>query len=397
MRNDGDLSRLYSDAALDELEDDELGYGQFAADIANTIHSDVPDEEFVIGINGEWGSGKSTIVNFIEEELEEKDDSPTIVRFNPWWFSDDADLIEKYLSQLSANLPGDDGMEEVRDQIARFARTFSRIPGSSFGISADKMADGAADIIETDPIDINDLHEDISENLKDYDDDIVVIIDDIDRLPPAEIRHMFRVIKNIAAFPNITYVVAYDEPVVTEALEGYQGVSDGREYLEKIIQLPLDVPIPHEGALHQFLSDRLNRILYQSDTVFEEDRWEGAYHKGIKPVIETPRDAIRLVNAVSTAIQGIESEVNFVDIVCLETIRLFAPSVYGKIRSNKGKFTDQNSGGLSRNYLNKVFEEADGNTISATKTLMCYLFPPVDDSYDFTKKNKYKNNITNTD
>jgi predicted KAP-like P-loop ATPase len=397
MTGDGNPSRLLSDAALDELSNDELGYREFAADMATTIHSEVPDEEFVVGINGQWGSGKSTIVNFIEKELDDKDDSPTIIRFNPWWFSDDADLIEKYLSQLSANLDEYDEYAKVRENIADYARTFSKLPLSSFGIPLDKAAEGAADIADTDPPNLNDLHEKIASHLSEYDDDIVVLIDDIDRLPPAEIRHMSRVIKSVAAFPNITYVVAYDEPVVTEALEGYQGVSDGREYLEKIIQLPLDVPIPHEGTLHQFLSDRLNRIHYQSDTVFEEDRWEGAYHQGIKPVIETPRDAIRLVNAVSTAIRGIESEVNFVDEVCLETIRLFAPSVYGEIRSNKGRFTDQNSGGLSRKYMRKVFEEADGNTISATKTLMCYLFPPVDDSYDLTKENKYKNDIANYD
>jgi predicted KAP-like P-loop ATPase len=221
MSNDADPQRLKYDTALDELSDDELGYGQFAADIAKTIHSDVPDEEFVVGINGQWGSGKSTIVNFIEEKLEEKDDSPTIIRFNPWWFSDDADLIEKYLSQLSANLEDYDEYAELRDNIATYARTFSKIPFSSSGIPLDKAADGVADIAETNPPNLNELHEQIDSHLTDYDDQIVVLIDDIDRLPPSEIRHMFRVIKSVAGFPSITYVVAFDREVVTEAFQGY--------------------------------------------------------------------------------------------------------------------------------------------------------------------------------
>lgn len=386
MNKDSESTGMYSDAALESPANDLLGYQAFTNKVADQIHEDTPNEEFIVGIYGQWGSGKSTIVNFIEEELNEKPNHPTIIRFNPWWFSDDADLMEKYLSQLGASLEGYNKIDELRNKFAKFSRSISKFPLSSFGAPADKWAEGLADIAETEPANINELHNEISGHLADYEDDIVVIVDDIDRLPPAEIRHMFRVIKSVAAFPNITYIVAFDQSVVTEALEGYQGVSDGEEYLQKIIQLPLDVPQVKEGALHVFLSERLNQVLYQSDTLFEEPRWEGAYHDGVLPIIKTPRNAIRLSNSIRTTIRDIESEVNFVDLVCLEALRLFAKGIYDDIKTNRDIYTGKDKeSSISSNHLNELSVDLNKEII----VLLSYLFPSVSNNYNVIRQNKF--------
>jgi len=386
MSEDAAPRTLNSDAALEKPINDELGFQEFAESIAGSIHQSIPNEEFIVGISGQWGSGKSTIINFIETELRQKDDTATIVRFNPWWFSDEADLIEKFLSQLSANLEGYEEIDQLREKIATYARAFSKIPFSSFGAPVDKAAEGVADLTETQPPNINELRDDIAAHLTDYDGDIVVIVDDIDRLAPDKIRHMFRVIKTVADFPSLSYLVAFDRDVVTTALEGYRGVSDGEEYLHKIIQLPITVPQPKEGTLHQFLSERLNQILFNSDSVFDEDRWEGAYQDGIRPLIETPRDAIRLSNAVQTTIQGIDSEVNFVDLVCIEAIRLYNPDGYLKIRATEAQFTVQDSNEkISKSYLEPLFEEFDTTQVDAFKTLVSYLFPIIDEIFARTR------------
>lgn len=378
MKEDADAIGLYSDAALEDPMDDQLGYRKFATGIADTIDAEIVNEEFIVGIYGQWGSGKSTIVNFIEHELKHKSEPPTIIRFNPWWFSDEADLIEKYLSQLSASIEGYTDIDELRIKIASYARSFSKIPLSSFGIPANKAAESVAAIAETDPSNINELHEEIADHLANYDKNIVVIIDDIDRLPPAEIRHMFRVIKSVAAFPNITYVVAFDETVVTEALEGYQGVSDGQEYLQKIIQLPLNIPQPQKGTLHLFLSEKLNEIIYTSETLFDDDRWEKVYREGIQPLIETPRDSIRLANAVQTALRGIESEVNFVDVAGIETIRLHAPDVYEEIRINENKLTERiNVSERDTQLYKNIISCGDSSTEDNIRRIIGHLFPAV--------------------
>lgn len=373
-----DTPRLLSDSALEEPEQDQLGYSDFAENIANAIYTDIPSDEFIIGIYGQWGLGKSTIINFIEYELRHKTDPPIIVRFNPWWFSGQSDLIQKFFSQLSAGLEMDGNFEHIRNKLSDYARGFSKIPLSVVGIPSETPAEAVADLLETDPPDLDELKTEISDALREEDQQIVVFIDDIDRLTQEEIRQMFRLVKSVADFPNIIYILAFDQNVVTDALEGNQGVNDGKEYLDKIIQLPQHVPVPEEDALHFFLTERLDQILNSSELHFDQDHWQKVYRKGIQPLIDTPRDAVRLSNAVYTTHIGLENEVNFVDLVALETLRLYFSSVYIEIRSNRDRFINKRTSLRSddEDYTD-LWEEVDSNEESL-KSILQYLFPRID-------------------
>ncbi|MDQ3053375.1 MAG: KAP family NTPase [Actinomycetota bacterium] len=69
----------------------------------------------------------------------------------------------------------------------------------------------------------------------------VVVIDDIDRLESSEIRDIFKLVRLTASFPNVVYLLAFDRARVEDALS--QSGFDGRAYLEKIMQLGVDLPI----------------------------------------------------------------------------------------------------------------------------------------------------------
>lgn len=72
---------------------------------------------------------------------------------------------------------------------------------------------------------------------------LVVIMDDIDRLDKSEIQTVFKLVKLLADFPNTTYILAFDDKRVAEALKEKYGSADaGRSFLEKIIQVPLSLP-----------------------------------------------------------------------------------------------------------------------------------------------------------
>jgi predicted KAP-like P-loop ATPase len=151
--------------------------------------------------------------------------------------------------------------------------------------------------------------------------------------------------------------------------------------LDKIIQLPLDVPIPQEGTLHQFLSEGLNQILYQSNTIFDEERWKEVYHDGIIAIITKPREAIRLVNTVSTAIRGVESEINFVDLVCIEIIRLHTPTVYQNIRNSQDVLTVQATEsfntGSTQDINDLLFSDSESDKLNDIIDITQFLFPNV--------------------
>jgi predicted KAP-like P-loop ATPase len=113
----------------------------------------------------------------------------------------------------------------------------------------------------------------LSSRLKDLDTPIIVIIDDIDRLRTDEIRDIFKLVRLTASFPNVIYLLAFDRLRVEDALT--EARIDGRSYLEKIVQVTLDVPaIPGHTILRR-LTQALNDIVSPlgDSILFDEERW----------------------------------------------------------------------------------------------------------------------------
>lgn len=393
---DGDLS-LLSDSSLEDPEQDQLGYADFAENLAETIDTRIPRQDFVVGVYGPWGSGKSTILNFVEYFLEEQDEPPLIIRFNPWWFSGQADLIRKFFDQLKSGLDADSRFENVRDKLSNFASSLSNIPISSgAGVPAEPLLALIGEALATEGEDLDGLKEEISEELRDVDRRIVIMVDDIDRLTQDEIKQMFRLVKSVADFPNITYLLAFDQEVVINALEGEQGVYSGEEYLDKIIQLPKHVPLPEEGALDQFFTTRLDRLLQESDPAFEQQHWQTVYQNGIMPTLQTPRDAVRLCNAVETSFASLEENINFVDLVAIETLRVFYRDIYEAIRGEPSRFVNNRAYYSRRRdededygvFLDETLSENVETTV--VKELLCYLFPRVGEQ--FRRMRHYREN-----
>ncbi|SNR65706.1 Predicted P-loop ATPase, KAP-like [Halorubrum ezzemoulense] len=373
-------SELQADSELENPEHDQLGYSDFSQNLADIIHSRIPTNEFIIGIYGQWGSGKSTILNFIEYELKQKEDPPLITWFNPWWFSGQSDLIEKFFAQLEAGLDTGDEYDELRDNLSKLADGLSRVPLSTItGIPSGKLLAWASDTIQSETPDLEGLKEQISNALRELDQQIVVFIDDIDRLTESEIRQMFRLVKAVADFPNITYVLAFDQEVVINSLDGEQGGGNGREYLHKIIQLPQHVPIPAEDSLNHFFTERLEGIVQDDDVIFDESTWQSVYQRGIQPLIHTPRDAVRLANAVNSSYQALGRDANFIDIVGLEALHIFHDPAYEKVRSNPSRYTanirsDRNLGDEEYSELWEHLDEG-AQDIEPLQVLLRYLFP----------------------
>ena len=331
---------LSSDKPLTKPKDDRLAYSPFAERLAESLLAMAPPDGFVVALYGSWGSGKTTVVNFIVHYLEDRpdDDQPIIVHFNPWWFSGRENLIRAFFDQLQAALTGrlKSGWRQTRRHLAQFAGLVSEAPIPYASTGKVLMR-----VIEPKQPDTNALKQSIAATLQKQDKRIVIVIDDIDRLTPEEIRQLFRVIKAVADFPNVLYLLAFDREIVVKALTEKQELP-GDQYLEKIVQVPVDVPAPDRTALQAMLSGRLDTILRDTpEELFDQNYWQNVYLGGIDQFIATPRDVVRLANAISItyAHHEIRGEVNAVDFIALEVIRLFHPNVYHIVRNNEECFT----------------------------------------------------------
>lgn len=219
----------------------------------------------------------------------------------------------------------------------------------------------------------------IADELREAKVRILVIIDDIDRLDHDEVRQLFTVIKALADFPFVTYLLAFDREAAVQAIERDSGLP-GARYLEKIIQVPFEIPLIDRRDLERALSARLDTVLGPSSGMaLDGERWERIYPWGIMPLIRVPRDVVRFINAISTTFPAVADEVNPIDFFAIEAIRIFLPKLYDLIRSNESKVTGW---GSSRRTSSLAFRSAWDQSLPSEvrddfRTAVDCLFPGI--------------------
>jgi predicted KAP-like P-loop ATPase len=374
---------LSADKPLLEPKEDQLGYALFAKHLAFSLTKMIPAEGFVVAIYGPWGSGKTTLLNFLFYYFKEAppDEQPIIVPFNPWWFSGHEKLAKHFFDQLQASLASSEiDLSSLQGKISEFADMVSELPSSIHipYISIGKIA------VEFTPLkssikNVIKLKMEIAEELRKQPRRIFVTVDDIDRLNPEEIRQLFGVIKSVADFPNIVYLLTFDKKVVIEALRESQGIS-GENYLEKIVQFPFELPLPDRSSLYRLLFAKLESIMAGTpEGLFDQTYWGNVFMRGIEHFISTPRKINLLTNTLSVTYPAVQGEVNPVDFIAIETLRIFCPESYNMIRTYPEKFTGREWVASKIDQL-RTFQESWINQIEegsreAVRGMLSQIFP----------------------
>jgi predicted KAP-like P-loop ATPase len=95
---------LTNDTPITTPDDDHFGIDPFAQALAKAISAMQAPQGVVIGINGPWGSGKTSALNLILFHLESliQEQKIKVVRFSPWWLSNTEAITAAFLSDLEA-------------------------------------------------------------------------------------------------------------------------------------------------------------------------------------------------------------------------------------------------------------------------------------------------------
>ena len=258
---------LHSDRPECDPTRDLFGYRAFAKHLADATLKISPSDGLVIGIYGPWGSGKTTLLNFIRHylDLEPEAERPSVMEFNPWWFSGAEDLTRRFFEQLLIFLGKKrEGSDELRNSLADLGELVSKAPpiplpafaGASIGI---KLLGPASRLLRPVKRDIVKLRDDLARHLRSQKKKLVIVVDDIDHLTADETRELFRLVKSVANFPNTIFILSFDREATARALDKFQE-GKGEEYLEKIVQVPFELPLPDKVALRRMLTSRLDSI-----------------------------------------------------------------------------------------------------------------------------------------
>lgn len=282
-----------------ETDKDLLGFSVHANLIKDVV-TNVKNLPITIGLHGDWGSGKSSVLKILEKELEEDKDS-IVIYFDGWAFEsfDDAKLalIQGIVEELEKS---EKFIEKVKDKVEDIKNAFSKlkksinwmrilkataksaIPVLSASMTSvipmllsafqehkddltdiltgDKAENFLKDIIGTDKEEkkyaaVREFRNDFSDLIKKsrY-EKVIILIDDLDRCLPRHIIENLEAIKLFLNVPGTAFVIAADEYIVSNAIKSeYQslikaseqdrsGHNIGVAYMEKFIQLPYRLP-----------------------------------------------------------------------------------------------------------------------------------------------------------
>ncbi|HEX2161411.1 MAG TPA: P-loop NTPase fold protein [Thermoleophilaceae bacterium] len=336
---DDDGVLLDADAALEDERDDGLDRVLFSDRLAHQIKRARAKTGLVVALIGPWGSGKTTVLGWVQKRLEEgqpKDDpSRVVVRFNPWLVSGSEQLVSQFVSELAVALPRRAGERRAADAAARlhrYARALQILEGAPgvgwmFGTGGALLNEIGRRRHET-PETVFEQREQVCKALEALGLHVVVVIDDVDRLEDTEIRDLMRMVKLVGDFPNVTYLLAFDREPVLSALS--VGQADGGQYLEKIVQIEYRLPEPRPEKLDLLLRAGLKREI--PGHVLESDRWETVYTKIVLPLVSRPRHVRRLANALPLELDQAGDEVNPIDVVALTALQVLLPKFYDELR-----------------------------------------------------------------
>lgn len=383
------------DRSVTSAKDDKLNRAPFAYRLADTIRDWKQDESIVIGLYGPWGSGKTSVLSFTVERLQEttkewdEQKQPIVIWFNPWSFSEREQLLQAFFQQVYAQINKIDPSagRDIMQSIRRFAQALGAL--EPIPVAGNILGAGGklVELFTTDKS-LEETKNEVSAIFKKLNRRILVLIDDVDRLTKDEIRLLFQLVKINADFPNTIYVIAFDRFVVESALTNEQGVS-GREYLEKIVQVGVNIPEADPTLLQGVFVGEINALM--KDIHIEEidqDHWAKMYLGGINSFIQTVRDVKRFLNSLGVTLRMVKSEVDATDFIALESLRIFLPEIYQSIRENKTLFTQHKSTWATNDSsmpgpkaaLDKIFEKAKDHSETAKKICL-ELFPSLQSIY----------------
>jgi predicted KAP-like P-loop ATPase len=448
MTNSDESSHIFSaDRPIECAAQDLLNRREYASRIAKAIADWQGQESLIIGVSGPWGSGKTSFKNLILECLDKKStDSQSLrMEFNPWQWSATNSLTGAFLDELSRVVLGDDSGHRMK-ATAKWLRIYSKrlalvdvvtggltkaakeilsvagvlmivLPLFSGWINYKVIAVGVMLLAATKIVGFSQrlieksadwLEAEITANektlpqikgeiaslmLKATRAPFLVIIDDVDRLEPHQIREVFKLIKSNADFPNFIYLVLFQKDTVKASLE--EG-GMGADYLQKIVQVDMNIPRLERKRLDLLLQEELSRILEgRRQQLFDQQRWANLYVGGLRTYFRTLRDVKRIVSSFEFYITLFESEdalnVNPIDLFALEVLRHGEPDIYSGLPERKsvltGQFRDsifvtpENEDEFTSDLRGLLQRAQQGNSESALMEVLADLFPSVADAF----------------
>lgn len=391
-----------SDTPISKGLEDRLNRGPFVGRVVRILQEQPRGSSLTLGIYGQWGEGKTSVLNMLRNELN-GDDSIIVLDLNPWRLTNEEAVFRTFVNILAGAIKVQikTMKEKAVAKIPIFARLFRGLTKvleyySPEISTVNELLKSVEEVAACgDILVFEELRNRIIKHLAAADEKIVVIIDDIDRLDNHEIHGLFRLIKACADFPNVYYVLAFDDNIVADSISnnyGKHSKNSGKEFLEKIIQVPLQLPIVPNHELRALCFEELSKALALMGVELTRDNVNDiqmGLDINAMAALRTVRNARRYVNCILFSVPILKDEVNIADLIIVEALRVLYPEAYTLIRNNQSYFSgvegryngSGNNVPMAKQLLETLFDKLPKERSQAIQGILTQLFPRMKSIY----------------
>lgn len=316
---------------------------QRAARLITENHS--PTSSVVYGLEGPWGSGKSSVIALLASYLTEAEEIPwEVVQFTPWATTGTDGLLSEFFAALSTVAPTKKG-DKVRGLMASYA-DIARPFASLIPVAGVAVVEASRTLERRLAKPWKVAFQEISEALRELNIPVLVVVDDIDRLQPGELLDLLKVVRLLGRFPGVDFLLAYDEQTLVETLQVPGRRTDSkaraRAFMEKIVQYPLTIPPLLTSQIVRMLETGLTQILTleRVDASFDKQRFSEVISNTMPNQLATPRAIERFLAQVREQFQVHDpDEINDVDLILATFLKVQFPEVFARLQSRKAELT----------------------------------------------------------
>ncbi|WP_029950477.1 KAP family P-loop NTPase fold protein [Parvimonas micra] len=308
-----------------KIQKDLFGRNQIINNLSSSISSSMKYNNcFTIGVVGEWGSGKSTIIELVKEDINKNEilnkNVVIVDDFDPWAIKSQDALVLAFYNTIIENL-GENidyfKRKKIQNALINISTNIPYI-GKGIGSFFDNRIDDYTEYKE--------IKADLKEKLENSNKRLIFIIDNLDRMNSNNVLFLLTLIGTLFKLPNITYIVAYDKDRMNTI---FKIDKINSKYLEKIINKEIVIPKIHDSVKQNIFYNCLKKCII----------WEGCdeFSDEIPKKIATKFDNIRsFIKFLNLIIYDINyTSLYQYDYLIIRTIEFLDYNLYLKIYDNK--------------------------------------------------------------